>query len=274
MRLRAALEGSSVGALSLYLYRQLRDTLNNRLARPRWTPHGFALGGCAAMQAESFEPDLVECMRGLIAGADVLVDVGANVGFYACLARSLGRRVVAIEPHPTNVRMLLQNLRSNSWEDVEVFPVGLGASAGMTTIFGGGTGASLRQGWDGLSPRFDRQLIPLSTLDTITGDRFPGQRLLIKIDVEGWEHDVLAGAARTLALQPAPRWIVEICLDEHFSEGINPSFRRVFDVFWNAGYEARTADPTGRRVTEGDVERWVANGRRDFGSPNYLFTRQ
>jgi hypothetical protein len=73
------------------------------------TPYGFKLIGSHSvhhqgMQAGLFEPEETEVIRHHLRKADVFIDVGANIGFYSCIARSDGKYVVAIEP-------LIQNLR-------------------------------------------------------------------------------------------------------------------------------------------------------------------
>lgn len=47
-------------------------------------------------------------------------------------------------------------------------------------------------------------MFPLSTLDIIAANRFPGLRELIKIDVEGVEYNILQGAEMMLLCLPAP----------------------------------------------------------------------
>src|SRR5207302_5042973 len=57
---------------------------------------------------------------------------------------------------------------------------------------------------------------------------FLGARMLIKMDVEGLEHDVLLGAPRMLARKPT--WVVEITLNEHRQQP-NPHFGDTFEIF-------------------------------------------
>jgi FkbM family methyltransferase len=236
----------------------------------RETPYGFRFMGHAGMQSGEFEKAEAQAITAALADCTTMIDVGANIGFFSCLARKLGRHVVAIEPLEQNLEVLYANLSANGWDDVEIFPVGVGPRSGVALMYGGGTAASLVKRWAGMSDAL-RTTIPLSTLDIIAGDRFAGERLLVKIDVEGSEYDVLQGAAKLLARDPAPAWLVEVCFAENQS-GVNPHFRNVFETFWNAGYAARVVGED-RSVTRSDVDRWLAQGTRDFGYVNYMFTK-
>jgi len=254
-------------------YHRVRESLLP-LARAVRTPYGFRFKGSAAMQAGSFEREEMDLVRGLLAERDVLIDVGANVGLYTCLARSLGKPAVAVEPLPSNLRMLRANLAANRWADTEIAEVGLAALAGEAELLGTDTGASLVPGWAGLPHRtLLRRTIRLETLDRLLAGRFAGQRLLIKIDIEGAELACLRGAAQTLQRTPAPAWLVEICLAENFPGGANPDFVNTFDLFFEYGYRAWTANAACRPVTREDVGRWAARGRAESGSYNYLFAR-
>jgi FkbM family methyltransferase len=252
-------------------YRQVRDERAFRRANLQETSHGFRFAGNDLMVFGAFEPEEVSFIRDRLQQADVFVDVGANIGLYACLARSMGKHVVAVEPLRRNLDYLYANLEANGWDDVEVFPVGLASAPGTATLYGGGTGASVVSEWAGMSTSW-RQTIPLSSLDILLDERFSGRRLVLKVDVEGAEYGVLQGAARTLAMSPRPVWLVEICLTEHHPQGMNPHFEDAFRRFWSEGYTARTVGGgESRVVTPADVERWVRERNRDFGHINYSF---
>jgi FkbM family methyltransferase len=244
--------------------------LNSR--KMQETPLGFRFVGHQAMENGTFEPDETRLIGSFAAPGKVFVDVGANYGFFVCLARQRGAHVVAIEPLPSNLEILYRNLAVNGWSDIEVVPLGLSTQPGVAMIYGGGTAASLMQRWSGASETW-KTTIALSTLDIVLSDRFPGEELLIKIDVEGLELQVLQGAVRTLARNPAPAWLVEIVLTEHHPAGLNPAFRDVFDLFRSAGYTAFALGAEERVVTPDDVDRWIANRRRDFGYWSYVFRK-
>ena len=237
------------------------------------TPFGFLLAGHSRMQLGTFEPDETKLMQNLAPELDVFIDVGANIGYFVCLMRSLNKYVVAIEPVKHNLDYVFTNLKMNNWHDVEVFPVGLAEQPNILEIFGGGTGASLISNWSGTSTVL-RSTIPINTLDNIVGQRFSGKRLLIKIDVEGVEYEVIKGAINTLKMYPAPKWLVEICLTEHHPQKCNPNYVKIFETFFEQGYSACVADNTMRPVTLSDVKHWYEKRERNFGGINYIFEKK
>lgn len=256
--------------------KDIRDSYFSKTSKLRITPYGFKLIGSNSihhheMQEGTFEPEEVALFKEQFLQADLFVDVGSNIGFYACMARSVGRHVVAVEPLPKNLEYLFANLLANDWKDVEVFPVGLSENPGLATLYGASsTGASLIGNWAGASKFFQRT-IPISTLDILLGDRFAGKKIFIKIDVEGVEYPVLLGAGRVIQMHPKPTWVLEVCLNEYHPDGVNPHFRDVFDLFWRNGYEVRTADKNNKLIQPADVERWLSNGCCDSGTINYKF---
>lgn len=251
------------------VYRTMRDE-RVALAPPQLTPFGFKLVGNVEMAAGSFEADEIDVFLRHLPNASVCIDVGANIGLYACLAAEQGKHVIAVEPLTANLKALYRNLLCNNFLDVEVLPLGLSRKPGIKALFGSNTGASFVPGWAGASDKW-HEVVPVSTLDLIVNSRFDGQRPLVKIDVEGFEYEVLGGAGQTLARSPRPIWLVEICLRENVPSGLNERFRDTFELFWRNGYEARTADREGRLIEPIDVDRWVKQGYADFGSYNYLF---
>jgi len=258
---------------------ELKDIWNSYFSKSKkakMTPFGFKFAGSnsihhLAMQDGTFEPEETALFKEQFLLADLFVDVGSNVGFFACLARSMGLHVVAVEPLPKNQKHLFANLLANGWKDVEVFPLGLSESSGVATLYGASsTGASLIGSWAGASQLFHRT-IALSTLDILLGERFTGKKIFIKIDVEGFEYPVLKGAVGVMQMYPKPTWVVEVCLDNFHPDGINTNFMDVFNLFWQYGYEVRTADKNNKLVQPTDVERWVKDGKCDSGTINYKF---
>jgi FkbM family methyltransferase len=252
------------------VYRRARDGWALRRLRPTRTPHGYVVFGDRGQVGYRVASGELERMAQLLRGCEVFIDVGANIGLYALLAATLHKRVVALEPHPGNLRCLLEGVAHNRVDGVEVLPVAVGRSMGVATLHGGGEGASLLAGWGGIASNYS-QRTPVTTLDEVLGGRFEGRKLLVKIDVEGAELDVLRGAAGLLARKPAPAFLVEVGLTENFGGKLNPHFAEVFALFFQAGYRAAPLEAPERPVTATIVAAWVAAGKVEGGHLNYLF---
>jgi FkbM family methyltransferase len=241
----------------------------------RMTPYGFSMIAGNSMhhrlmQDGTFEPDEVALTAEYLERSDVFIDIGANIGFYSCLARSLGKHAVVIEPQHQNLRYVYANLSANGWTDVEVFPLGLSGQAGVETLYGvSSTGASLVPGW-AAQPKGFKTTIPVSTLDILLGSRFQGRKMFIKLDVEGFEYQVLLGCGGILTMRPQPTWMVEICLSDYHPGGSNPRYRDTFGLFFDAGYQPRAANGDRTVISLADIERYVKDGRSDSGTINYL----
>ena len=233
------------------------------------TPYGFKLIGPKELQDGLYEPDETKLIRSYLKEYTVFIDIGANIGYYTCLARHAGLKVLAIEPLLYNLEYLYANLETNGYYDIEVFPVGLAANPGMATLFGPGTAASLIQDWAGTSTK--ERIVPLSTLDIIIGDRFADEKLLIKVDVEGTEYEMLKGADKILAAFPDSVWMVEIGLSGNHPEGLNPNFLKTCEKFWSHGYKAYTICKDSKLVSRNDVLTWIK--KSDLGG-NFLFRKQ
>lgn len=253
------------------VYRRHRD-MHLASKKPVKSIYGFNIIAQDSMQKGLFEPletifFLQESYRW-----DVVVNVGANIGYYACLARSLGKRVIAFEPHPLNYPILLKNMEINLWKDVEVFPMAAADVPGLMRLYGSGTGASLIPGW-AQSSRDDYAIVPVTTLDRILTSSLSGCRVLYWIDVEGAEHSVLLGARQQLALTPAPSWVVEIAISGNQPKGVhvNPKFERTFELFWQAGYQAYGLEL--RKIIDREcVKNWAA-GLNLIPGDNFYFTK-
>lgn len=128
----------------------------------------------------------------LLRPGDLFVDVGANVGVYSVLAgAAVGANALAIEPVPATFDLLQDNLRLNRLEErVRSVNVGVGETAGVLH-FSAAEGAENHVATDGRGVA-----VAVETLDALVGAAAP---TLIKIDVEGYETPVIAGAAQTLA---------------------------------------------------------------------------
>ena len=137
---------------------------------------------------------------------DLAFDIGAHVGDRVASFRRLGARVVAVEPQPALVRIL--RLLYGRKRNVVIEAVLVGSSVGRAdfrinvdnpTISTASTAfvdaADGAPGWEGQS--WTRMMrMPVTTLDILIARH--GTPAFIKIDVEGFEADVLAGLGKSV----------------------------------------------------------------------------
>jgi FkbM family methyltransferase len=250
--------------------RGVRDQLDS-MEKPRSTPWGFMLAGNASMANGTFEPIETEIVRKLLEDVDILVNVGANVGYYCCHALSMGKQVIAFEPMERNLRYLCKNIKANGWDGVEILPIALSDHVGILEIYGGNTGASVVKGWAG-TPESYVTLVPCSTMDVVLASRLQGKRTLMLVDIEGAEKWMLEGANLMLANDPKPIWLVEIATKEHqpFGVEINPHFMSTFQLFFQNGYEAFSADKEMNPIKIEDIK-LLSKGLINAGTHNFIF---
>lgn len=253
-------------------YRRWRDKRMFAAQVMRPTALGFDFIGVPGMPESRTASGEVAMLRELLPGKDLFVDVGANCGLYSLIAAKHGMPVLAIEPNPLNFLRLRQNLEHNGFTGVRPLSLAMGDRPGVASLYGGGEGASLLRNWGGMTNTYIHE-VEVSTLDALLSSYGPSSRILIKIDVEGHEPAVLAGARALIVRERAPTWIIEHSFRENQGGGINPRFLDLFELFWCAGYTCCVFDSGRRVVGRDDVNRWLRSGERDFGGVNYLFQK-
>lgn len=137
-------------------------------------------------------------LRIMAAEPGLFVDVGANFGWYSCaVAAAAGGQVISIEPDCENCTLLRANIRLGKLQDIVVFNGAVGSNFEAVQMIrraptNSGT-VAVRSSGEETDPRGDWvATLPLETLlERIV--RPPDRPVLIKIDVEGFEPQVLAG---------------------------------------------------------------------------------
>ena len=177
---------------------------------------------------------LAAFFRTHVADGAAVIDVGANIGLSTILMARVARTVFAFEASPKNATFLRRNLQLNGIENVRVFGNALSHEPGSVRIheadFGAGShvvpSAHLAAGE---LPTVEIACLTLDSLSLPTID-------FIKIDVEGHEPNVLAGA-RALLRRDAPLIYTEVnawCLSAFAGHSLGAFVRtlwRCFDVF-------------------------------------------
>ena len=150
-----------------------------------------------------FEPDIKWLLRRATDLPYVMLDCGANMGYWSILASSaaFGRHlVVAIEASRSTVELLANNARANGGR-FRVVHRAVGSASGKTVRLWGTrhAGRSLRHDWTSDGNAMFEEVETIS-LDDAAARYFPdGARpVLIKLDVEGVETEALMGGHRLI----------------------------------------------------------------------------
>ena len=144
----------------------------------------------------AFQED-VDLYRALLPPGALCFDVGANTGEKSeALLLAGASRVVAFEPNPAVQSEL--RARCGRWENWTAVEAALGGAAGFATLHTRESTAqsSLLEDWEGSITGACH--VPVLTLDSAV-EHF-GRPFYLKIDVEGWELEVLKGLTRPVPL--------------------------------------------------------------------------
>jgi FkbM family methyltransferase len=141
------------------------------------------------------DPFLLSMARELVRPNMIVWDIGANVGLFSFAAAALGAKIVAVEPDAWLASLIHRSTLTNGLP-VTVLPAAISDRQGICHLSMSDAGRSSNS----LDPDGVGQSVVTMTLDSLL-DHFAAPQVL-KIDVEGMELSVLAGAEKVLAAGP------------------------------------------------------------------------
>jgi FkbM family methyltransferase len=152
------------------------------------------------LRRDTWHPHVSAIFERCISRGMTVLDVGANVGWFSMLAAVLtgpGGRVIAVDPSSENCRLVLASSEANGFGHVEVWPFALDRTRGWAQYIShlGSNGGLIPEHPGELAARA-APIVPTFPLDDLVGEDEVVD--FVKIDVEGAEHRVVQGGARTL----------------------------------------------------------------------------
>ena len=178
---------------------------------------------------------------------DTFVDVGANVGAYTVLAsRVSGAFTHAFEPGTEAADALVANTALNQIADrVTLRRCAVGRASGTVHFAANGAGAMHHVARSG-------EAAASRAVEMLTLDDCQLSPSILKIDTEGYEAEVLAGASRTLGDPDLVAVIAEENADDApYGQGIDSGG----EVMARPGFAACNYDPWTRTLRARDVRR-------------------
>jgi FkbM family methyltransferase len=179
--------------------------LTRALLDPRWRdrrPVRWTYVNLYLLGKRLVEHSELAVVRRLTAKGMVILDIGANVGFYAVrMANWVGPtgRVLAFEPDPFCFNVLQERSRKSRHANIQPYPVALGENIGKATLYCGAYNRSdNRLHASHGEPHVEQHVVDVWPLDAFLA-RIGSEKIdALKIDVQGAEEAVLRGAQATL----------------------------------------------------------------------------
>jgi FkbM family methyltransferase len=165
-------------------------------------PTDYAVGHTISVTG-TYEPEVSATVRSLLRPGATFVDAGANIGWFSLLAAGLvgpGGRVVAVEPNPLNCDLARRSAEASGFANIEVFTVALSDRTRTVALETDGSNGRVVP-IDGPPPQPVRAsfVVAAHPLDLLLNEAGVQHVDVVKLDVEGAEPLVLAGAPEMLA---------------------------------------------------------------------------
>jgi FkbM family methyltransferase len=228
---------------------------------PLLLPQGDRVITAVLRSSHVWEPPETRFLQMALRPGQTFVDVGAHVGYFSVLAaKRVGPNgaVIALEPETRNLDLLQRNVARNDCPNVVVLPFAAGSAPGWMSLV-------LVE-----HNRGAHRLAPLGEADTLVScvrldDVLPGTVDVVKVDAQGYDHEVIDGMRRTLAANPRLVVIAELSVEELERRRLDPA--DVLAGYESLGFAISILDPFGRprRMTsERVLEHAHAPGAQDF----------
>jgi len=217
-----------------------------------------------------FEPASTKIIERIVKKGDVVIDIGANIGYYTVLLSKIvgaSGKVIAFEPTQHFLNVLRKNIAANQIENVEICALGLSNKSEKLKIDIGPSSATLHSpvGFDAI---IANEKISLTTLDTFVRQRVQEKIDFIKIDIDGHEPFFFEGAWETLE-RYSPIVIFEVSHLHYLKAGIFAW--DFYDILRSKGYKFYNEDNLSEIDTRESFLRQCANFAY---SSNVIVSRQ
>ncbi len=190
---------------------------------------------------------------------DIVVDLGANIGYYTLLsARKIGEngKVFSFEPEPTNFELLKKNIQINNYKNVILEQKAVSDKPSKEQLF--------------LSDKMEEHSFnkiqskgTSITVDCIALDDYFGSRNLIdkinfiKIDVEGAEPRALSGMKKILKESKNLKIFTEFMRNFIENSGHDP--KKMLDILLDNAFTIYYVDAKNKQIIPADVDKLLTS---------------
>jgi len=196
-----------------------------------------------------YEPETLQLLAGLLAPGDVFLDVGANEGIVSAFAgRIVGDagRVIAVEPQVSLIKLIRINAALNGIRSLDIVNAAFGGPDGDETILNlfpdlnSGAASMVRKHRLSVGPS-RRMTVAFTTLDSVMARFGVSKTTLAKVDVEGFEPEVVKSMLPNLARGDVRYLLVDYHL--HILGKIGKSPISTHELLLQSGMIAQWGEP-------------------------------
>ena len=156
------------------------------------------------------EPESTNMIKKELKKGDVVIDIGANIGYYALMeSRLVGNKgkVYAIEPVDENVKSLKKNIKLNNCSNIEVYKTAIGEKGKTDKMY-----IAEYSNWNSFIDH-KRHIIGTRDIKVISLDNFLKNKKypnFIRMDVEGYEYSIIKGMKKVLKSKRPLKLFIEL----------------------------------------------------------------
>jgi len=207
---------------------------------------------CRMIYSGGFEENELAFVEAFLRPGDVFLDVGANIGLFSVIAgRIIGPtgRIFAFEPVKKTYARLTDNLQINGYGTARCENLALSSADGEVEMV---VSVGDKDAWNSMARpyvegEFRTEKVAVTTWDNYaTQNDLAGKAALMKIDVEGWEHHVLAGGRASLARPDAP--VLQVEFTEKAAVAASSSTNYLYRSIRELGYSLHRFNPDSRTL--------------------------
>ncbi len=179
----------------------------------------------AYMVKGGWEAETTRLFKELAKEGDVIIDIGANIGYYTLLASKIvgdSGKVYAFEPDPTNYRVLSSNIELNGCKNIVTEQKAISDANGSVTLYLDNKDVGAHTIYK--NGKVKRQVV----VDSVTLDEyFKGKEYpinIIKMDIEGAEMAAIRGMGKIIAFNDDLKIFTEFHLPWIRRAGVSPEY--------------------------------------------------
>jgi len=215
---------------------------------------------------EHFSTDFI---KKFISKDEIVIDIGANIGYYALLESQLANkgRIYAVEPIPSNINLLNRNIELNDYKNISVFQFAIGddkADKAKMYVYD-------KCNWCSFIRDPSGNIIDEIEVTTMTLDRFVEFYVcqyptFIRMDVEGYEYQIIKGASKILEKNKP----LKLCIELHSHLMPRENMEELINILKQSDFKVRAIflDPESHNYKNINIMNRL---RRIMGLPEFGF---